>query len=89
MGGPIVTAGGVIFIGATDDARFRAFDAKTGAELWSTKLDAAGHATPMTYVGKDGRQYVLIISTGGTFLDSPLTSDAVTAFALPQQCGAK
>jgi quinoprotein glucose dehydrogenase len=38
----------------------------------------------MTYVGKDGRQYVLIVSTGGTFLDSPLTSDAVTAFALPQ-----
>jgi quinoprotein glucose dehydrogenase len=68
----------------TDDNRFRAFDAKTGAELWSTKLDASGHATPMTYVGKDGRQYVLIVSTGGTFLDSPLTSDAVTAFALPQ-----
>jgi quinoprotein glucose dehydrogenase len=84
MGGPIVTAGGVIFIGGTDDARFRAFDAKTGAELWSTKLEASGHATPMTYVGKDGRQYVLIVSTGGTFLDSPLTSDAVTAFALPK-----
>ena len=84
MGGPIVTAGGVVFIGATDDNRFRAFDAKTGAELWSTKLEASGHATPMTYVGKDGRQYVLIVSTGGTFLDSPLTSDAVTAFALPK-----
>jgi quinoprotein glucose dehydrogenase len=84
MGGPIVTAGGVIFIGGTDDARFRAFDAKTGAELWETKLEASGHATPMTYVGKDGRQYVLIVSTGGTFLDSPLTSDAVTAFALPK-----
>jgi quinoprotein glucose dehydrogenase len=84
IGGPIVTAGGLVFIGATDDARFRAFNAKTGAEVWTTKLPAAAHATPMTYQGKDGRQYVVIVSTGGSFLNSPLVSDAVTAFALPK-----
>ena len=48
IGGSIVTAGGVVFIAATDDSRFRAFDAKTGKLLWTVKLEAAGHATPMT-----------------------------------------
>lgn len=83
IGGPIVTAGGLVFVAATDDARFRAFDAKTGAELWTVKLPASAHATPMTYRGKDGKQYVVIVSTGGSFLNSPIVSDAVTAFALP------
>jgi quinoprotein glucose dehydrogenase len=84
VGGSIVTAGDVLFIGATDDARFRAFNAKTGEEIWTTKLPASGHATPITYQGKDGRQFVAIVATGGSFLDSPVTSDAVVAFALPQ-----
>jgi quinoprotein glucose dehydrogenase len=83
IGGPISTAGGVTFVAATDDARFRAFDTRTGAELWSVKLEASAHATPMTYRGADGKQYVVIVSAGGSFLNSPVTSDAVTAFALP------
>lgn len=83
IGGPIVTAGGLAFVAATDDARFRAFDTKTGAEVWTVKLPASAHATPMTYRGKDGKQYVVIVSTGGSFLNSPVVSDAVTAFALP------
>jgi quinoprotein glucose dehydrogenase len=82
VGGSIATAGGVVFIAATDDSRFRAFDAKTGKLLWTFKLDAAGHATPMTYLGKNGKQYVVITSTGGGFLQTPLTGDSVTAFAV-------
>jgi len=81
-GGPIATAGGVVFIGATDDSRFRAFDAKTGEELWAVKLGAAAHATPSTYMGTNGRQYVVITSTGGGFLNAPTTDDSITAFAL-------
>jgi quinoprotein glucose dehydrogenase len=82
-GGSIATAGGLVFIGATDDSRFRAFDAKTGRELWTVKLGGAAHATPSTYLGKDGTQYVVITSTGGGFFDAPLTDDSITAFALP------
>lgn len=82
-GGSIVTAGGVVFIGATDDSRFRAFAAKNGKELWVVKLGAAAHATPSTYLGRDGRQYVVITSTGGGFLDAPTADDSITAFALP------
>ena len=83
-GGSIATAGGLVFIGATDDSRFRAFDAKTGKELWVVKLGAAAHATPSTYQGRDGRQYVVITSTGGGFLDAPTADDSITAFALPR-----
>ncbi len=83
-GGSIATAGGLVFIGATDDSRFRAFDAKTGKELWTVKLGGAAHATPSTYLGKDGKQYVVITSTGGGFFDAPLTDDSITAFALPE-----
>jgi quinoprotein glucose dehydrogenase len=81
-GGSIATAGGLVFIGATDDSRFRAFDARTGKELWTVRLGGAAHATPSTYLGADGRQYVVITSTGGGFFDAPLTDDSVTAFAL-------
>jgi quinoprotein glucose dehydrogenase len=82
IGGSIVTAGAVVFIGATDDQRFRAFDAKTGKELWAYKLAAAAHSVPSTYLGADGKQYVVIASAGGTFLDDPVTDDSITAFAL-------
>ncbi len=82
-GGTIATAGGLVFVGATDDSRFRAFDARTGKELWTVKLGGAAHATPSTYLGGDGRQYVVITATGGGFLDAPLTDDSITAFALP------
>jgi quinoprotein glucose dehydrogenase len=85
IGGSIATASGLVFIGATDDSRFRAFDAKTGRELWTMKLDASAHATPVSYRGTDGRQFVTVVATGGSFLDSPINSDAVTAFALPRQ----
>ena len=81
-GGTIATAGGLVFVGATDDARFRAFDAKTGREVWTYKLGGAANATPSTYLGKDGKQYVVITSTGGGLLGAPLTDDSIMAFAL-------
>jgi quinoprotein glucose dehydrogenase len=83
-GGPISTAGGVTFIGGTDDQRFRAFETKTGKELWTYKFDYSAHANPMTYQGKDGRQYVAIVSTGGSYLGSPTGGDSLVAFALPK-----
>jgi quinoprotein glucose dehydrogenase len=82
-GGTIATAGGLIFVGATDDSRFRAFDARTGNELWTHKLTGAAQATPMTFEGRDGRQYVVITATGGGFFNNPITDDSVLAFALP------
>lgn len=80
LGGAIVTAGGLVFIAATLDRQFRAFDVETGRELWRTPLPAGGKATPMTYVGADGRQYVVIAAggDGGRFG----TGDAVVAFRL-------
>jgi quinoprotein glucose dehydrogenase len=81
-GGTIATAAGLVFVAATDDGRFRAFDAKTGKELWTFKLGGAAEATPMTYQGQDGRQYVVITSTGGGFFGNPFTDDSIMAFAL-------
>jgi glucose dehydrogenase len=63
--GPIATAGGLVFIGATNDNRFRAFDSKTGKELWSTKLQYTATAVPITYQGKNGKQFVAIMVAGG------------------------
>jgi quinoprotein glucose dehydrogenase len=80
-GGPIVTAGGLVFIGATQDAKFRAFDATNGRLLWQATLPAAGYATPATY-SVNGRQYV-VIAAGGGKLGSP-SGDAYVAYALPQ-----
>jgi quinoprotein glucose dehydrogenase len=70
--GPTVTAGGLVFIGATDDRRFRAFDSRTGKELWATKLDATATANPITYQGKNGKQYGAIVA-----------GDFVVVFSLP------
>ncbi len=87
LGGSIVTAGGLVFIAGTTDRRLRAFDAKTGTELWQTRLEANGHATPMTYRGrKSGRQYVVVAAGGGGFLRalSQQLSDTLVAYALPQ-----
>jgi quinoprotein glucose dehydrogenase len=81
-GGSIATAGGLVFVGATDDKRFRAFDAKTGQELWSATLAGAAIATPSTYLGTDGRQYVVITSSGGGPLEGAVTDDSVVAFAV-------
>jgi quinoprotein glucose dehydrogenase len=79
-GGPVVTAGGLIFIGATKDEKFRAFDKRTGEVLWETTLPAGGYATPATYaVG--GKQYVVIAAGGGKM--GTKSGDAYVAFALP------
>ncbi len=72
MAGAIVTAGGLVFVASTDDNRFRAFDVKTGKELWVTKLDRRGNADPMTYQGANGKQYVAIVAT-----------DTLVVYALP------
>jgi quinoprotein glucose dehydrogenase len=82
LGGPIVTAGGLVFVGAAMDDYLRAFDARTGAELWRGRLPAGGQATPMTYVWK-GRQYVVIAAGGHAKLNTK-RGDSVIAFALPR-----
>ena len=77
LGGSIATDGGLVFIGATSDHRLRAFDSKTGKELWVTKLESNGHATPLTYLGgRSKNQYVVIaVGPGGNFGDGRLRSD--------------
>lgn len=80
-GGPIVTAGGVVFIAATQDEKFRAFDKRTGALLFETSLPAAGYAAPSTYM-VHGRQYVVIAAGGGKL--GTKSSDTYVAFALPR-----
>lgn len=80
-GGPVVTAGGVIFIAATKDEKFRAFSAATGEPLWETELPAGGYATPATYEA-GGRQYVVIACGGGKM--GTKSGDSYVAFALPR-----
>ena len=70
--GPIATAGGLVFDGSTTDSRIRAYDSKTGKELWVAKMAKSGSADPMTYQGKDGKQYVAIVA-----------SDTVYVYSLP------
>jgi len=84
LGGATVTAGGLVFVAGTEDEKLRAFDADTGAELWSAKLPHAGTAAPAVYeVG--GRQYVVITATGGGRVGGKSgPGDAYVAFALPQ-----
>jgi quinoprotein glucose dehydrogenase len=82
FGGPMVTAGGLVFIAATMDEHLRAFDVETGTELWKAKLPAGGQATPMTY-SLGGRQYVVIAAGGHTSLGTRF-GDFIVAFALPQ-----
>jgi quinoprotein glucose dehydrogenase len=82
IGGSIATAGGLIFVGATIDCRFRAFESKTGKQVWETALPACAHSTPMTFLGKDGRQYVAVAAGGGSFLGAAAGSKIV-AFGLP------
>jgi quinoprotein glucose dehydrogenase len=80
-GGPVVTAGGLLFIAAAKDEMFRAFDRHTGKILWQTKLPAGGYATPATYEVR-GRQYVVIGCGGGKM--GTKSGDAYVAFALPK-----
>ena len=85
VGGPIVTAAGLVFIGASNDRRFRAFDSRTGAELWVTELPLSAHAVPITYAATDGRQYVAIVAAGRLAIDDAGAADAesLIAYALP------
>jgi glucose dehydrogenase len=82
MGGPIVTDGGIIFIGATMDDYLRAFDSSNGKELWKGRLPAGGQATPMTYfLEESGKQYVVIAAGGHPKLGTTM-GDYLVAFAL-------
>lgn len=81
VGGPIVTGGGLVFIGGTDDKRLRAFDTKTGKEVWSVMLPASLYGTPLTYAAK-GKQYVAGVATGG-FWGEAAGADEVRAYTLP------
>jgi quinoprotein glucose dehydrogenase len=83
LGGSIATAGGLVFIGATTDSRFRAFDSQTGKQLWVADLAASAHATPVTYIGKKSRKQFVVIAAGGGGFFQGKTSDEVVAFALP------
>jgi len=83
VGGPILTAGGLIFVAATLDEKIRALDIETGDELWQADLPITATAMPMTYRGEDGRQYV-VIAAGGTGRIGTGSSDHLIAFALPE-----
>ncbi|MDQ6634980.1 MAG: pyrroloquinoline quinone-dependent dehydrogenase [Gemmatimonadota bacterium] len=81
LGGPMITAGGVVFVAATLDHALRAFDVETGRKLWEAPLPAGGRATPMTYqVGRAGKQYIVIAAGGGEEFGN---GDHIIAFALP------
>jgi quinoprotein glucose dehydrogenase len=87
-GGPIVTASGLLFIGSTTDAQFRAFDSKTGKELWAATLPNDAIATPLTYMGRNGKQYVATVAGGGldNFVKPPLAAprpNVLVAYKLP------
>ncbi|MXO66660.1 PQQ-binding-like beta-propeller repeat protein [Altericroceibacterium endophyticum] len=89
FGGPIVTAGGLVFIGGTDDQRFRAFDSQNGEELWSTRLEYNAQAVPITYEGRDGRQYVAVVAANFGASPrgpdgKPLNNESLMVFALPE-----
>ncbi len=88
IGGSIATAGGLVFIGASADERFRAFDAATGKELWTATLDGSAYATPITYRTSKGQQFVAVAAGGGGFF-SEQTADTMIAFSLaePQTVG--
>lgn len=85
LGGAITTASGLIFVGATDDARFRAFETKTGKELWTVRLPASAESTPITYADAQGQQYVAVVATGGFGVGAALAGDALVVFSLAGQ----
>jgi quinoprotein glucose dehydrogenase len=85
VGGAVVTAGGVLFIGASQDGYFRVFETATGKELWRYDLPASAAATPMTYISADsGRQFVVIAAGGHMAINAP-PGDYILGFALPKQ----
>lgn len=82
LGGPIVTASGLVFIAGTTDPHFRAFDIQSGKELWKAELPASGNATPMTYEIR-GKQYVVVAAGGHQRIPEEKQGDAIVAYALP------
>ena len=84
IGGSVVTAGGLVFIGATTDQFIRAFALSNGKEVWKARLPAGGQATPMSYIGSDGRQYV-VITAGGHGALGTRYGDYTVAYALPRR----
>ncbi|RYF71114.1 MAG: membrane-bound PQQ-dependent dehydrogenase, glucose/quinate/shikimate family, partial [Comamonadaceae bacterium] len=83
LGGPITTAGGVAFLSGTLDYYVRGYDVTSGRQLWESRLPAGGQATPMTYTGADGRQYLLVVA-GGHGSTHTKAGDYVIAYALPK-----
>ncbi|HEX5779433.1 MAG TPA: PQQ-binding-like beta-propeller repeat protein [Xanthobacteraceae bacterium] len=83
IGGPIVTKGGVAFLSGTLDYYVRGYDLRTGAEIWRARLPAGGQATPSTYLGRDGRQYLVVVA-GGHGSTGTKAGDAIVAYALPK-----
>jgi glucose dehydrogenase len=83
LGGSLATASGLVLIAATNDSRFRAFDSHSGQLVWETRLEASGHSCPITYMGRDGRQYVALMATGGGAYLGGGWSNSLVAFALP------
>ncbi|MGB7386523.1 MAG: membrane-bound PQQ-dependent dehydrogenase, glucose/quinate/shikimate family [Pseudomonas neustonica] len=84
IGGPIVTRGGVAFLSGTLDYYVRGYDLRTGEERWKSRLPAGGQATPSTYLGADGRQYLVVVA-GGHGSTGTKAGDAVIAYALPKE----
>jgi quinoprotein glucose dehydrogenase len=84
LGGPVVSSGGLVFIGATIDPHLRAFDAKTGKELWKARLSTSARATPLVYTTPSGREMVAIAAGGH---DTPLSKPGTLlhVFALPKE----
>lgn len=84
LGGPLLTAGGVAFLSGTLDNYLRAYDVTNGETLWQSRLPAGGQATPMSYVGTDGRQYIVVAAGGHGSLGTK-AGDSVIAYALPRR----
>jgi len=84
LGGSVTTASGITFIGATQERMLRAYDSKTGAELWKARLPAGGHTTPVTYWSEASQRQFVVIAAGGHGAMLSGRSDAVMAFALPE-----
>ena len=82
MGGSVATGGGLVFIGATNDSRFRAFESASGKLLWEAKIEASAHTSPITYLGRDGKQYVAVMASGGGGFLGGGSSNALVAYAL-------
>ena len=84
LGGPVMTAGGVAFLSGTLDNFVRGYDVTSGRQLWERRLPAGGQATPMTYEGSDGRQFLVVVA-GGHGSTGTRPGDFVIAYALPKK----